>query len=196
MGDGRAQDAYLFSESPAARKTSTLEPSTAPLPAGEEAFDPICSSSEEKAESGDRNVVRGSARITGKGELARRYSPTAAGRRERETPRPPSSQLGSRRGGSELGICGGWRGAGVVDGQWQMEGWVWRVGRPPCGSGPQVRPGVGPQCHGPRVRDVGATLIFFKELSAVRSLSSKNSESVRLPFYKVIYFFHNNFLQQ
>ena len=116
---------------------------------------------------GGANVVRGSARITARGELPRRNSPVVAGRRDGGRETPPPSQLGSeetKNWGSA--VAGGGRG---VDGQWQMEG---RVGRPPCGCGPQVCVGVGPPRRGPRVRDVGATLIFFFPRSCHAAMTS------------------------
>ena len=93
-----------FSE-PHGAAAPDLAPATVPLLAGE-VLGPICSS--EAKRSRGATAVRGSARITGKGEVSASELTGGGGGTEggKGTLRPPSSQHGSV-GGNELGICGG-----------------------------------------------------------------------------------------
>jgi len=130
-----------FSE-PHGAAAPDLAPATVPLLAGE-VLGPICSS--EAKRSRGATAVRGSARITGKGEVSASEltggGGTEGGKGRRDRRRRRLARWEETNWGSAV--------AGVrMAGQWKMEGsWVWRVGRPPCGCGPQVCFEVGPTRH-------------------------------------------------
>jgi len=143
-----------FSE-PHGAAAPDLAPATVPLLAGE-VLGPICSS--EAKRSRGATAVRGSTRITGKGEVSASELTGGGGGTEggKGTLRPPSSQLGSV-GRNELGICSG-RGCGwPASGKWKGAGFGGLGGR----HVDAVHRSASRWDLPVTASDVGATSIFF-----------------------------------
>jgi len=132
-----------FSE-PHGAAAPDLAPATVPLLAGE-VLGPICSSEAKRS--------RGATAVRGKRSNHRKGRGISVGTHRRRR------RYGGREGDAATAVVAAWLGGrkrigdlrwpGVrMAGQWQMEGgWVWRVGRPPCGCGPHVCFEVGPTRH-------------------------------------------------
>ena len=141
-----------FSE-PHGAAAPDLAPATVPLLAGE-VLGPICSS--EAKRSRGATAVRGSARITGKGEVSASEltggGGTEGGKGRRDRRRRRLARWEETNWGSAV--------AGVrMAGQWKMEGgWVWRLGGRHVDA---VHRSASRWDLPVTASDVGATSIFF-----------------------------------